>query len=454
MFDTIVAVDNANGIGKDGRIPWHYPEDMKFFKNTTINQIVIMGKATFKSIGHPLPCRINCIISTTMPDTHKGVHLFRNPWDCVRWCEGKKQKKYVIGGESIYKWFLNHDLISNEYVTHINKMYECDRFYPSHIKYDFEHVIATFGNKMIYNNIRTQSHKIVWRRIKNQYEQNMLDLIKDIITFGDDRIDRTGVGTRSLFGHQLRFNLVNNTFPLMTTRRMFTRGIFEELMLYIRGETNSKILEARGVNIWKDNTTREFLDNKGLKKLPVGDMGHSYGFSFRHYGAEYKDCNTDYTDQGFDQIKYAIDQIKNNPSSRRIIIDLWEPNHMHNAALPPCLYNYQFYVQNGNLTCMMTQRSSDIVLAGGWNIATGAFLTYILAHYTGTKPKQLIWNIGDVHIYKNGLIGAREQYGRMPNVYPRLFLRNMPKNINDVEWKNVEILNYMHQGIINIPMNA
>jgi thymidylate synthase len=267
------------------------------------------------------------------------------------------------------------------------------------------------------------------------------------------RCNRTGCPTYSLFGRQFRFALDNNKFPLMTTRKMFLRGIFEELMLYLRGQTDSKILEKKGIHVWRGNTTRQFLDKNGLT-LPEGDMGHSYGFSFRHFGAEYKTCHDNYDGQGFDQLYYVINEINKNPTSRRLIISLWEPNHMHKAALPPCLYNYQFYVSNGQLSCMMTQRSSDFALAGGWNIATGALLTYFIAHYTNTKPFELIWNIGDLHIYHNNLSAVAQQITRNPNIYPKLYLTNMPEKIDNITYDNLQLINYCPQGHISMNMNV
>jgi len=457
-FINIVACDEKFGISRKKTIPWHHPDDLKFFREKTINNIVIMGRLTHESLGRNLNNRINCIISKTM--TYKiGVEIFKNPWDCVKWCINNHKNKifYIIGGGEIYKWFLDNNLVDEEYITMIEGDYKCDNFYPNYIN-KISKRIKTFtsldNNNSITEKFIIRVHNIFHAKFINTEEKKMLNTIKYIIRDGVIKSDRTGVGTLSSFGHNFRFNLKNNTFPLITTRKLFIRGIFEELMFYIRGETDTKILNGKGINVWNDNTSRNFLDMRGLIDLPDGDMGHSYGFSFRHFGAEYMNCYTDYKGKGFDQLYYVINEIKNNPNSRRLIISLWEPDKLHRAALPPCLYQYQFYVSGGYLSCMMTQRSSDFILAGGWNVATGALLTYLIAYYTGLTPKELIWNIGDIHIYNNSVESAVLQSGRVPNIFPKLFLKNMPPKIEDVEYRNIEILNYNPLGKISIPMNA
>jgi thymidylate synthase len=280
--------------------------------------------------------------------------------------------------------------------------------------------------------------------------------MKKILDTGYPSDDRTGTGTISLFGERLEFDLSNNKFPLVTTRRMFLRGIFEELMLYIRGQTDNNILAEKKINVWTPNTTREFLDKRGLHQLPTGDMGHSYGFSFRHFGGEYIDCRTDYKGVGYDQLTELIKEIKVNPCSRRLIISLWEPNHMHKAALPPCLYNYQFYVRGEKLSCMMTQRSSDQFMAGGWNVATGALLTIMIAHVCKLSPDRLVWNIGDAHIYNNLIDQVKEQISRIPYQFPYLLLKDASDitDIQQFEYKNIDLCGYRSHSAISGVMSV
>lgn len=454
MFITIVACDRDNGIARDGVIPWRYKDDLEFFKNTTLNGVIIMGRKTFLSIGRALRDRVNCVITndTEFEYVYDGIHTFTNPWDCVKYCltQHKDKKLFVIGGKSIYEWFDQNRLVSEYYHTVIYASYECDLYYNPKNGY---------SRNAYDTNIIKQSddYHIEHTVCINAEEQNMLFVMNELIQL-PVREDRTGTGTHSGFGPQFVFNLQHRTFPLMTTRKMFFKGIFEELMMYLRGQTDSKLLEAKGVPVWSANTSRDFLDKRGLTDLPEGDMGHSYGFSFRHFGAQYKDCHTDYTNQGFDQLQYIIDELKNNPFSRRLIISLWEPNHMHRAALPPCLYNYQFYVREDNttkyLSCMMTQRSSDFAVAGGWNVATGALLVYLLAYYTNMEPDQLIWNVGDIHIYHNLVDQVREQIERTPYMYPKIELINMPDNITQVERKNITLYGYRSHPAIKLIMSV
>jgi thymidylate synthase len=277
--------------------------------------------------------------------------------------------------------------------------------------------------------------------------------MKEILQSGNPKMDRTKVGTKSLFGKQLKFSLRNNTFPLMTTRKMFLRGIFAELMLFIRGQTNNQILEDQKISIWRGNTSREFLDLRGLHHMPVGDMGASYGFLFRHFGAKYTTCLENYEGKGIDQLKNVIDTIKTNPNDRRMIISLWDPTNLDNCPLPPCLYNYQFYVHNGELYCMMTQRSSDFAVAGGWNIATGALLTYLIANVCDLKPAELIWNLGDVHIYNNLSTQVERQITRVPSPFPKIII-NKKENIEDFEFSDLELLCYDPQDPIEMTMNV
>jgi len=281
-------------------------------------------------------------------------------------------------------------------------------------------------------------------------------VIKTILTTGERRVDRTKVGTMSIFGKQLRFCLMDGKLPLMTHRKTFPRGIIEEILWIIRGQTDSKILSEKKVNIWNDNSSKEFLEKRGLGHYKPGDIGPAYGFQLRHNGADYKGCDKDYTGKGFDQLEYVIKLLKEDPSSRRIMFTLWNPSQLAEMALPPCAFNYQFYVSNGFLSCILTQRSSDIALAGWANVLTGSLLTYMLAKVTaGLKPKEFIWNIGDIHIYMNQLESAEQMVIREPRQFPTLKLK-MPQggNIEKFQVSDFEICGYNPHGPIKVAMNA
>jgi dihydrofolate reductase/thymidylate synthase len=209
-------------------------------------------------------------------------------------------------------------------------------------------------------------------------EFQYLNLIREVISSGNSRDDRTGTGTLSKFGGIMRFDL-KNSFPLITTKDVFWRGVVEELLWFIRGETNSKKLSEKGVKIWDGNGSREFLDSLNLHHRQEGDLGPVYGFQWRHFGADYQDMFSDYNNKGVDQLKDLIHRIKNDPYSRRLILSAWNPADLSIMALPPCHVMSQFYVQDGKLSCGMYQRSADIGLGVPFNIASYALLTVLLA---------------------------------------------------------------------------
>ena len=289
----------------------------------------------------------------------------------------------------------------------------------------------------------------------NQEEENYLNLMLDIVQNGVERNDRTGTGTISLFATQLKYDL-SDTFPISTTKKMFFRAIFEELMLYLRGYTNNKILQDKGIHIWDGNTTRAFLDQRGLTDYPEGDMGETYGFNFRHFGGQYKDCHQDYSGQGFDQLQSVIDQIKNNPESRRIIINLWNPDGNQRAALPSCLCKYQFYVdtQRSKLHLQIYIRSSDYFLAYNWNTCTGAIFVHLICNLEGINltPGTLTVVTGDTHIYKNHLKQVSENLTRRPYPFPKLLIKNKQKDITKFEFTDLELLGYRSHSRIAADM--
>ncbi|GAA5932734.1 hypothetical protein JCM3775_002221 [Rhodotorula graminis] len=273
----------------------------------------------------------------------------------------------------------------------------------------------------------------------NPEEDQYLDLVRSIIERGERRADRTGTGTLSLFAPpQLRFSLSKPStsttadpelvLPLLTTKRVFSRGIIEELIWFVNGSTDSKVLANKGVKIWDGNGSREFLDSRGLGHREEGDLGPVYGFQWRHFGAEYKTCNDDYTGQGVDQLAEVIDKIKNNPTDRRIILSAWNPADLAKMALPPCHMFCQFYVNlpppssppstKPRLSCLMYQRSADLGLGVPFNIASYALLTHMIALVTDTVPHEFILQLGDAHVYLDHVEPLEKQLARTPFSFP------------------------------------
>jgi dihydrofolate reductase/thymidylate synthase len=446
MVSLIVIQDEEGGIGHDNSIPFMNPADLRNFKSLTLNHVVIMGRKTYDTIGKLLPNRVNKIISTT-----PGLDRFTFD-ECVR--DSTNKKVFVIGGAQVYKQFLDLDLVDTLYISTVQGTYNCNVKMPviDFSKFKQRSTLEQEG--------AVHDTTICYREYTyiNSEEVKFLQLLEDIMTRGSQRIDRTLVGTKSVFGRFLEFDLSNDKFPLGTTKKMHLNNIFEELMWFIRGDTNAKTLNDKGIRVWNPNSSRAFLDSRNLTHYKEGDIGPTYGFAFRHYGADYKGC--DYTNhKGYDQLLEVIHLIRTNPESRRMLINLWNPTVLDAVALPPCLFCYQFYVtvteQGKMLDCLMSQRSSDISLAGFWNIATGALLVYLIARVTGCVPHSLKWCIGDAHIYLNQFGAVTEQLKRTPRMFPRLmFQPNAPtEDITLFESSHLILLDYRPHATIKNVLN-
>lgn len=447
MFSLIVATDKNFGIAKDSKIPWYFPEDLKLFKKLTTEtykkNVVVMGWKTWKSLPNgPLKNRKNIIITkehfdeqVECPDTR----TFISPEAFLLNGLEKDYHYWIIGGQSIYDWFINMGLVHDIYHTLIDENFSCDR--------------VIHMEKLIQDNVqekitilKTEHFDTFHYKIINREEQQILDILRDIIDNGDCRMERTGTGTMSSFGYRAMFNLENNTLPLMTTRNHSLRWIFEELMWILRGQTDVKILETQGINIWSPNSSKEFIQKLSLEiPLEEGDIGASYGFQMRHFGDNYENCKKVYSG-GIDQLREVIHLILNNPTSRRIIISLWNPLDIKRATLPPCLLWYQFYVRKGFLDCQFMNRSSDTSVAGGWNVTTASLLTILLAKVTGLNPGKLLWIIGDAHVYMNNIESTERVLDRTPRPYPKLFIRTEPKKLGDLEY----MLNLKYEDLLLI----
>ena len=247
--------------------------------------------------------------------------------------------------------------------------------------------------------------------------KNYLELVSKIIDQGEKRLDRTGVGTYSLFGERLEFNLKDG-FPLVTTKKVFFKGIVTELLWMLKGSTNIKFLKDNGVNIWND-WADEF-----------GELGPVYGYQWRNFNGF-----------GVDQIKNCIDQIKNKPHSRRIMVVTANPAQEHLMALPPCPSMFQFYVGENGLSMQVYQRSCDIFLGGPFDIASYALLLSMVAKVTGLEPYKLIYTFGDVHLYINHLDQAKEQLSRNTLILPKLELSNKD-DIDSFSFNDIKLVGY------------
>lgn len=248
-----------------------------------------------------------------------------------------------------------------------------------------------------------------------------LDLLSHIKQNGVDKNDRTGTGTRSVFGYQMRFNLADG-FPLVTTKKVHLKSIIHELLWFLKGDTNVRYLQENGVRIWN-----EWADENG-------DLGHVYGFQWRSW--------PDYQGGFIDQIQQAVDQIKNNPDSRRIIVNAWNVADIPNMALPPCHMFFQFYVADGKLSLQLYQRSADTFLGVPFNIASYALLLMMMAQVTGLEPGEFIHTIGDAHIYRNHFDQVDLQLSRTPRPLPVMKLNPDVKSVFDFKYEDFTLENY------------
>lgn len=248
-----------------------------------------------------------------------------------------------------------------------------------------------------------------------------LDLLKYILEHGVDKADRTGTGTRSVFGYQMRFDL-SEGFPLLTTKKLHLKSIIHELLWFLQGDTNVKYLQDNGVRIWN-----EWADEDG-------DLGHIYGYQWRSW--------PDYKGGHIDQIARAVEDIRNNPDSRRIIVSAWNVGDLDNMNLPPCHAFFQFYVADGRLSMQMYQRSADSFLGVPFNIASYALLLMMVAQVTGLKPGEFIHTLGDTHIYNNHFEQVKLQLTREPRALPKMKINPEVKDIFGFKYEDFELVDY------------
>lgn len=261
--------------------------------------------------------------------------------------------------------------------------------------------------------------------------KNYLDLLQDILDHGVHKGDRTGTGTQSVFGRQLRYDL-SEGFPLVTTKRIHLKSVIHELLWFLSGDTNIAYLKENGVKIWDD-----WADENG-------DLGPVYGSQWRTWEAP--------NGQKIDQIAAVIDSIKNNPDSRRHLVSAWNVAEINHMKLPPCHFAFQFYVAEGKLSCMLTMRSVDTFLGLPFNIASYALLTHMIAQQCDLEVGEFIWSGGDVHIYSNHVEQVKTQLTREPYELPKLVIKRKPESIFDYTFEDFEFENYQHHPGIKAPI--
>ena len=274
-----------------------------------------------------------------------------------------------------------------------------------------------------------------------------LELLRHTVEHGRPRADRTGVGTIGTFGWQMRFDL-RAGFPLLTTKKLHTKSIFHELLWFIAGRTDNAYLQERGVSIWNEWATAEQCARFGRV---AGDLGPIYGHQWRNFGATRLPDGT-YARDGKDQLAWVLAEIRRNPGSRRLIVSGWNAQEADQVALPPCHTMFQFYVQDGELSCQLYQRSADIFLGVPFNIASYALLTHMLAQQCDLGVGDLVWTGGDCHLYLNHLEQADLQMARTPYPLPTLKFRRRPPSLFDYSFEDFEIIDYRSHAAIKAPI--
>ena len=456
QFIGIVAYCKNHGLGYNNKIPWKISDDLEFFKTVTTDHVVVMGRKTYDSIPNkykPLSNRINIVI-TNNKDLIKlsSYNLVYTPLcnldNVLKFYPNKNI--YVAGGSTLYKQLQNR--IDTYFVTDIEKEFETDTY--------FDKLTNDFTLIMNSKKYWCEKEECYFRFLKYKrkekicHDETYCNLMEKVLLSNHPRTNRTNIDTLSIFGEQISFD-IENTVPLLTTKRVAWKSCIEELLWFMRGDTDANILKQKKVNIWNGNSSREFLDNVGLFHLNEGDCGANYSFQWRYFGQEYINCETKYEKKTkYDQINNIIHLLKNDPCSRRIFLSAWNPLDLENTVLPPCHVSAQFYVDNDNgLSCHMYQRSCDVFLGLPFNIFSYTVLTYILAKKCGMKPRRLIISLGDTHIYKNHIEQVRQQLQNTIFSYPKLELSDIEnKEIEEITINDFQLIGYYPNPMIKAPM--
>ena len=545
MVSIIVAVGNyivnkGYPIGRNGGIPWRNSLDLKWFKETTTGHPVIMGRKTFESIGKPLSNRTNIVITKNndLWADNDGIRVCDTVEKAIDFAKTIDNEIFIIGGESIYRYVLENNLADKILVDFLaEEVTNATSFFPD-----------VFSSNDWFENSRPLEIEprkayameyVKQNGIDNHVDEQYLNLVNEILEKGVEKDTRAGK-TLSIFGKQLKFNLKEG-LPMLTTKKMFAKGVIHELLWFLKGDTNIKYLVDNGVHIWDDDAYRYYLtlvdkhneatqtepeydwfkrtaitklskeefiekvkegakawiivDKKAyiMSSLPnafeyeyqFGDLGPVYGHQWRNWN-------------GIDQVKELIDKLRNNPDDRRLMISAWNVSAIPDMALPPCHYSCQFYtkkmtikerkqwaidnriefehydcysnpsdeeivemfdkagVPKRKLSCMFQMRSNDIGCGTAFNWLSYALMTHIIAQCANMDVDELIYTVGDAHIYKNHIEPLKEQLARNPHLYalPTLWLNPEKKNIDDFTYEDIKIIGYKSYPAIKMPLNV
>lgn len=484
-FNVILATDLDGGFGINGELPWDFTIDFAFFKSMTksnsilpginpADNILIAGRKTWESMGcNPLPGRKTFVVSSQwelLSQTHLEQKNTRNsrlyvpdkmlqieffPTFFSAYLAASKflnSDIWVIGGAQIYDTALRHWACNQVYWTKIHGHFNTDvSIHMEKYPIEWTSQISTLDIDKKTGLACTLEFKL-GTQIPTT-EAQYLSTLYDVVTTGEKRQTRNAI-TWSKFTKTISCDL-SNGFPLLTTKKMFWKGIVEELLFFIRGETDTTKLSAQGVKIWEPNTSREFLDSVGLS-YPDGHMGPMYGYQWRHWGKPYLLDETSQT-KGIDQLAKVIGEIKSDPNSRRILMTDFNPTQAAQGVLYPChSIVIQFYVQENKLSCTMYQRSGDLFLGIPFNIASTSLLLHIMSKLTGLNPGTVNLVFGDYHVYDSHVSAVYEQLERTPKDFPQIIIPDF-KTLDQVEQSKLSdyvLVDYKSDPAIKVSMIA
>lgn len=447
-LEIVFASTPGGGFGDKNKLPWDIPDDMaRFFRLTSrslpgTRNVLIMGRATYEGLSlKPLPGRETVVLSTTASSKSLGVEVVASLGEAIDLIEsnafGRVDRVFAVGGRRVIE-----EASAFAEVVHVTTVFAdivCDtvidlRFLDG---FTLEHRSPLRRSGGVSFRFERYRRDVGFDHPEMQY----LELASRAIASPIRRVCRTGDATRSIFGHVLRFPLGAHTMPLLTTKRVFWRGVVEELLWFIRASTDSKELATRGVHIWDANGSREFLNKLGLMHRCEGDLGPVYGFQWRHFGARYESCRAR-PEGGVDQLRNVISLLRSDPASRRIVMSAWNPMDLDTMVLPPCHVMVQFLVDEDRLTCIMYQRSGDIGLGIPFNIASYSLLTHMVAHVTNLRAHELVHVIGDAHVYETHVGPLMQQLAREPLDFPSIRFARHVSDIDEFVAEDIELIGY------------
>jgi len=430
-----------------------------------------MGRKTWESLGcRPLPRRENIVISRQDPTTLNlpdGVQVCNDLQTAIEEGWSPKKETFVIGGSEIYRQCFEiphlYKNIQTIYTTLVLDDYEHDRTFPwacvDGSSSDWEQIL---DHHISDDNIVIRTYARI-----NKEEDAYLSLLRRVLEKGMRGPTRTEVDTISGFAEMLKFDLSDGTIPILTTKRVPFRISLEEMLFFVSGSTDVQKLRDKNVHIWDGNTTREFLDKRGLAHYEEYDMGPTYSFMMRHAGAEgdYSGKSADYSGLGKDQLQGVIDALKSDEPSRRIMMDLWSAAHLDKMSLPPCLFGYVFkkdiikgddgVIVEKHVSLMALMRSADLFLGVPFNLTGATVILRMVCHLSGCVPKELCLAMADPHIYTNHLDQVGLQLSRRPYRFPKLRIKRTPEQIRSIDGftaEDFELVGYKCHSTIRAPM--